>query len=228
MRACFSRELLKSAGLITTGGQDFFRNRLLFPLHSLSGRVVGFAGRRLGDASGVPKYLNSAGSELYVKSRFLFGLHLAKAAMRRAGGCYLTEGYTDVIAMQQTGFKNTVGTGGTALTVEQIALLRRFTKNVTLLFDGDAAGKKAVLRSLDLLLEQGMNAKVVYLPAGEDPADFLLKRDANRMREYLEHETKDLLLSEIDNRFAEASGQPQQLTTVTHDLTEICAKIEDV
>lgn len=227
LKSGFSRELLKSAGLITSGGQDFFRNRLLFPLHGLSGRVIGFAGRRSGETSGVPKYLNSPGSELYLKSRFLFGLHLAKAAMRRADRCYLTEGYTDVMAMQQAGFENTVGTGGTALTVEQIALLRRFTKNVTLLFDGDVAGKKATLRSLNLLLEQDMNANVVYLPAGEDPADFVLKRDAKRMRKYLDSETKDLLLSEIDNRFAKAAGQPQQLTTVTHDLTVICAKIED-
>jgi DNA primase len=183
-RDAFSREAIKSgykteflvkSGLsIDHNGKFFdrFSGRVIFPIHGLSGTVVGFGGRTLRTDKEVAKYLNSPESEIYHKSRVLYGLFFAKKSIVTHNKCYLVEGYTDVIAMHQAGIENVVASSGTALTVEQIRLIKRFTPNITILYDGDQAGIKASFRGIDLVLEEGLNVKVLLLPDGEDPDSF--------------------------------------------------------
>ncbi len=180
-RTAFSREAgkngYKKQYLVTTGLSierenylvDRFAGRVIFPIHALSGSVIGFGGRTLKSDKKIAKYLNSPESDIYHKSRVLYGLFQAKKAIVSKDQCFLVEGYTDVIAMHQAGIENVVASSGTALTTEQIRLVKRFTENITILYDGDEAGIKASFRGIDMILEEGMNVKVVMLPAGEDP-----------------------------------------------------------
>ena len=196
MRKGYKREYLEKTGLVIAYDDgrvtDRFRGRVMFPVHSLSGKIVAFGGRVLKkekDAK-VAKYVNSPESEIYHKSNELYGLYFAKQAIVRADRCYLVEGYTDVISMHQAGVENVVASSGTALTQGQIRLIHRFTNNITVLYDGDAAGIKAAIRGIDLLLEEGMNVKVLLLPDGEDPDSFARKHNSTEMRAFLdEHET---------------------------------------
>ena len=171
---CFTLEQLQHAGVTRSDGRDFFRNRVLFPIHSVSGRVVGFGGRVM-TAEQQPKYLNTGETEIYSKSKLLYGIFYAKKAIRQLDECILTEGYLDVISLAQAGIENVVASSGTSLTVEQIQLIKRHTPNIKILYDGDAAGIKAALRGLDLVLEQGLNVKIVLLPPGEDPDSYVQK-----------------------------------------------------
>ncbi|MBT3750480.1 MAG: DNA primase, partial [Bacteroidetes bacterium] len=151
---------------------DRFAGRVIFPIHSLSGRVIGFGGRTLRTDTKMAKYLNSPESDIYHKSRSLYGIYYARNAMAKADKCYLVEGYTDVLSMHQSGIENVVASSGTSLTEDQVRLIRRFTRNVTIIYDGDEAGVKASLRGIDIILEQGMHVRVVPLPDGEDPDSF--------------------------------------------------------
>lgn len=170
--------------------RDRFGGRVIFPIHNLAGRVIAFGGRILKDDKNTAKYLNSPESEIYHKSKVLYGIYQAKREMTRTDKAYLVEGYTDVLSMHQAGIENVVASSGTALTVEQIRLVRRFTPNITIIYDGDAAGIKASLRGIDLVLEEGMNVKVLLLPNGEDPDSFAKKMGASAFLEYIkEHET---------------------------------------
>jgi len=179
-KAGYKDELLMSAGLIKSRDSDgshydLFRHRVMFPLIAVSGKVVGFAGRIMGKVDNAPKYVNSPETELYKKSDFLFALFQAKNAIKKQDKVYLTEGYTDVITLHQAGIENTVASSGTALTPGQIKLIKRFTHNATVIYDGDAAGIKASLRGIDLLLADEINVRVVPLPEGEDPDSFCKK-----------------------------------------------------
>lgn len=190
----YKREFLIATGLCYehSGAQlaDKFYDRVMFPIHSLSGRVIAFGGRTLRTDKSVAKYMNSPESEIYHKSRSLYGIFQAKSSISRHQKCYLVEGYTDVISMHQAGIENVVASSGTSLTTEQIRLIRRFTTKVTVLYDGDAAGIKASLRGIDMLLEEGLEIKVVLLPDGEDPDSFARSRSGEEMLEFLEsHET---------------------------------------
>ncbi|MDR1517225.1 MAG: DNA primase [Dysgonamonadaceae bacterium] len=194
-KAGFNRDYLLKTGLATGGENnqalvDRFRGRVIFPVHTLSGKVVAFGGRILKKADNLAKYINSPESEIYSKSHELYGIFFAKLAIVKEDRCFWVEGYTDVISMHQAGIENVVASSGTALTQGQIKMIQRFSKNITVLYDGDAAGIKAALRGIDLLLEAGMNVKVVLLPDGEDPDSFARKQNAESFHRFIkEHET---------------------------------------
>lgn len=187
---------LEATGLTITKEDkrfDRFRGRVLFPIHSLSGRVLGFGGRTLSTSKKTAKYVNSPESEIYRKSNILYGIYHAKKEIVKQDTCFLVEGYTDVISFYQSGVKNVVASSGTALTPEQIRLVKRFTENMTVLFDGDAAGIRASIRGIDLILEQGMNVQVVAFPKGEDPDSFAQKHSGAQLKEYLKDSSQDFI-----------------------------------
>jgi len=186
--------------------RDRFAGRVMFPIHNLAGRVIGFGGRILKDDPKAAKYLNSPESEIYHKSKALYGIYQARREMARADKCYLVEGYTDVLSMYQAGITNVVASSGTALTSEQIRLIKRFTNNITIIYDGDEAGIKASMRGIDLVLEEGMNVKVLLLPDGEDPDSYAKQKGASGFQEYIKENETDfiqfktrLLLKTTDN-----------------------------
>ena len=172
---------------------DAFRGRVMFPIHSMSGRVLGFGGRILTNDKKTAKYLNSPESDIYHKSKILYGIFYAKQHIAKEDNCYLVEGYTDMIQMYQKGIKNVVASSGTALTSEQIRLIHRLTSNITILYDGDSAGLRASIRGVDLILEQGMNVRICTFPDGEDPDSFSKNNSLTEIKEYLDKNTQDFI-----------------------------------
>jgi DNA primase len=223
----YKLELLKSVGLTTQYGRDFFRNRVLFPIHSLSGKVLGFGGRILVTDKKQPKYLNTSETEIYNKSKVLYGIYFAKKAIRQEDDCFLVEGYTDVISLHQAGIENVVASSGTSLTVGQIQLIKRYTPNITILYDGDAAGIKAALRGLDLVLEQDMNVKVVLLPEGEDPDSFVQSVGTKQFKEYIAENAADFILFKTNLILEETKNDPIKRATLIKDIIESIARIPD-
>lgn len=206
---------------------DRYRGRVMFPIHNFTGRVVGFGGRTLKNDKSVPKYVNSPESEIYHKSNLLYGLHFAKKAIRETDNCYLVEGYADVISVHQAGIENVVASSGTSLTVEQIRLIGRSTKNITILYDGDAAGIKAALRGLDLILEEGLNVKVVTFPDGHDPDSFVRKVGTNAFKTYIDQHQKDFILYKTSTLLKDAGNDPIRKADVIREIVESIAKIPD-
>src|SRR5690606_25113129 len=187
---------------------DRFRGRVMFPIQSMSGRVLGFGGRILGNDKKAAKYLNSPESEIYHKSKVLYGIYHAKQAIAKQDNCFLVEGYTDVIQLHQAGIENVVSSSGTALTPDQIRLVNRLTKNITVLFDGDAAGLRASIRGIDLILEEGMNVKVCTFPDGEDPDSFAKKTPHDELIAYLNNNAKDFIQFKASLLMDEAKNDP--------------------
>ena len=206
---------------------DRFKGRVMFPIHSMSGRTLGFGGRILTNDKKAAKYLNSPESDIYHKSKVLYGIYYAKQSIAKEDNCYLVEGYTDVIQMHQAGIENVVSSSGTALTSEQIRLINRLTQNITVLFDGDAAGIRASIRGIDLILEQGMNVKVCGFPEGEDPDSFAKNNTENDIKEYLEHNSKDFISYKASLLVNEAKGDPIKKAGVIRDMVNSIAKIPD-
>lgn len=206
---------------------DRYRGRVMFPIHSFTGRVVGFGGRTLKNDKSVPKYVNSPESEIYHKSNLLYGLYFAKKAIREADNCYLVEGYADVISVHQAGIENVVASSGTSLTVEQIRLIGRSAKNITILYDGDAAGIKAALRGLDLILEEGLNVKVVTFPDGHDPDSFVRKVGTNAFKTYIDQHQKDFILYKTSTLLKDAGNDPIKKADVIREVVESISKIPD-
>jgi DNA primase len=206
---------------------DRFRGRVMFPIHNFTGRIIGFGGRTLKTDKNVPKYVNSPESDIYHKSNVLYGLYQAKKAIRDADNCYLVEGYADVLSVHQAGVENVVASSGTSLTIEQIRLIGRFTQNVTILYDGDAAGIKASLRGLDMILEEGLNVKVVNFPDGHDPDSYMHKVGAGAFKIYIENSRKDFILYKVDILLKEAGNDPIQRAGIIRDIVESIAKIPD-
>ncbi|MGA8854368.1 MAG: DNA primase, partial [Christiangramia sp.] len=206
---------------------DRFKGRVMFPIHSMSGRVLGFGGRILSNTKKAAKYLNSPESDIYHKSKVLYGIYYAKQAIAREDNCYLVEGYTDVIQFHQSGIENTVSSSGTALTPEQIRLINRLTKNVTVLFDGDAAGTRASLRGIDLILEQGMNVKVCPFPEGEDPDSFARANSEEELREFLEENSHDFITYKASLLMDEAKNDPVKKAGLIRDMVNSISKIPD-
>ena len=206
---------------------DRFKGRVMFPIHSMSGRVLGFGGRILKADKKAAKYLNSPESEVYHKSKVLYGIYHAKQSIAKEDGCYLVEGYTDVIQFYQTGIKNVVASSGTALTPEQIRLINRLTNNITVLFDGDAAGIRASLRGIDLILEQGMNVKVCSFPEGEDPDSFAKQNTLEELKDYLESNAKDFIQFKASLLIKEANQDPIKKAETIRDIINSIAKIPD-
>ncbi|MBR9913892.1 MAG: DNA primase [Algicola sp.] len=206
---------------------DRFKGRVMFPIHSMSGRVLGFGGRILKTDKKAAKYLNSPESEVYHKSKILYGIYHAKQAIAKEDNCYLVEGYTDVIQFYQTGIKNVVASSGTALTPEQIRLINRLTNNITVLFDGDAAGIRASLRGIDLILEQGMNVKVCSFPEGEDPDSFAKQNTLEELKEFLEDHSKDFIQFKASLLIKEANNDPIKKAETIRDIVNSISKIPD-
>lgn len=206
---------------------DRFKGRVMFPIHSMSGRVLGFGGRILGNDSKAAKYLNSPESEIYHKSKVLYGIYFAKQAIAREDSCYLVEGYTDVIQLHQRGIHNVVSSSGTALTPEQIRLVNRLTKNITVLFDGDAAGERASLRGIDLILEQGMNVRVCTFPAGEDPDSFARAHEQEEIINYLRENAKDFIQYKTSLLAKEAANDPIKKAETVREIVQSISKIPD-
>ena len=231
----YQLEFLEKTGLTIvkeqTGGEtkkfDRFKGRVMFPIHSMSGRVLGFGGRILTNDKKAAKYLNSPESDIYHKSKVLYGIYFAKQAIAKEDNCFLVEGYTDVIQMFQRGVENVVSSSGTALTPEQIRLINRLTKNITVLFDGDAAGLRASLRGIDLILEQGMNVKVCTFPEGEDPDSFSKSNTYEDLVLYLEENAKDFIQFKTSLLVKEAANDPIKRADTIRDIVNSISKIPD-
>ena len=206
---------------------DRFKGRVMFPIHSMSGRILGFGGRTLSSDKKTAKYVNSPESDIYHKSKILYGIYQAKKEIAKQDNCFLVEGYTDVISFYQSGIENVVASSGTALTSDQIRLVNRLTKNITVLFDGDAAGIRASIRGIDLILEQGMNVKVVTFPDGEDPDSFAKKHSEVALREYLEESSQDFINFKVSLLMKEASNDPVKKAGLIRDIVASISKIPD-
>ena len=206
---------------------DRFKGRVLFPIHSMSGRVLGFGGRILKVDKKAAKYLNSPESDIYHKSKILYGIYQAKKEIAKQDNCFLVEGYTDVISFHQSGIENVVASSGTALTSDQIRLVRRLTQNITVLFDGDAAGLRASIRGIDLILEQGMNVKVVAFPDGEDPDSFAKSHSDAELKAYLEDSAQDFINFKVSLLMKEAKNDPVKKAGLIRDIVTSISKIPD-
>lgn len=204
---------------------DRFKGRVIFPIHSMSGRILGFGGRILGSDKKAAKYLNSPESLIYHKSKILYGLFQAKQSIAKEDNCYLVEGYTDVISMSQAGVENVVASSGTALTADQIRLINRLTNNITVLFDGDAAGIRASIRGIDLILEQGLNVKVVAFPEGDDPDSFARSKSFEEIDDYLKKKSQDFIQFKTSLLLEEASNDPIKRAELIRDIVASIAKI---
>lgn len=230
----YDLKYLKSTGLtiVKEGGEkdrifDRFKGRVMFPIHSMSGRILGFGGRILTNDKKAAKYLNSPESDIYHKGKILYGIYHAKKEIAKQDNCYLVEGYTDVISFYQSGVQNVVASSGTALTPDQIRLVNRLTKNVTVLFDGDAAGMRASLRGIDLILEQGMNVKVVTFPDGDDPDSFAKKNSDTELKRYLEEKQQDFIAFKVSLLMQEAKSDPIKKAGLIRNIVTSISKIPD-
>lgn len=206
---------------------DRFFDRVIFPIHSVSGRVIAFGGRTLKTDKSVAKYVNSPSTEIYDKSRSLYGIYFAKNEMARQDKCILVEGYLDVLSMHQLGITNVVASSGTSLTVEQIRLIRKFTPNVTIIYDGDSAGIKAALRGIGLVLKEGLNVKVVLLPEGQDPDDFARKHTLEEVQDHIARNEQDFISFKTDLLLGEAGSDPLKRANLINDVADTIALIPD-
>ncbi len=226
----YKLEFLESTGLTIPKDDrpfDRFKGRVMFPIQSMSGRILGFGGRILANDKKAAKYLNSPESEIYHKSKVLYGIFQAKQAIAKENNCYLVEGYTDVIQFNQAGIENVVASSGTALTPDQIRLINRLTKNITVLFDGDAAGLRASVRGIDLILEEGMNVKVCAFPDGEDPDSFAKKTPYEELVKYLDENSKDFIQFKASLLMNEAKNDPIKKADLIRDMVVSISKIPD-
>ncbi len=226
-KAGYKEELLQELGLITQHGRDFFRGRVIFPIFNLTGKPMAFAGRQLKKDPKSPKYINSPESPIYDKSRSLYGISLAQRSIRRQEEAILVEGYTDVISLHQAGIDRAVASSGTSLTQNQVQFIRRFTPNLTILYDGDPAGVKAAIRGLNIALEQDVNVKIVLLPEGEDPDSWLKKAGPAAFREYLETEATDFILFKTRLLLEEAGNDPLKKAEGIRELAESLSLLPD-
>jgi DNA primase len=229
IKAGYNKEYLIKTGLTIEGDNNYlgdrFRGRVMFPVHTLSGKVVAFGGRILKKDDKMAKYVNSPESEIYHKSNELYGIYFAKQAIVKQDRCFLVEGYTDVISMHQSGIENVVASSGTSLTPGQIRLIHRFTENVTVIYDGDAAGIKASIRGIDLLLEEGLNIKVLLLPDGDDPDSFARKHNASDFIEYVQQNSSDFIRFKTNLLLTDAGNDPVKRAGLVLDIVRSIAII---
>ncbi|MEI7595327.1 MAG: DNA primase [Bacteroidota bacterium] len=226
----YNKEILIKAGLITEKDNrlfDRFRSRVLFPVHTLSGRVIAFSARTLSSDKTIAKYVNSPETEIYQKRNVLYGLYFAKKAIITNDNCFLVEGNTDVISMFQAGIENVVASSGTSLTSDQIRLIQRYTNNITILYDGDSAGIKASFRGIDLILEEGMNVRVVLFPDGDDPDSYARKNSASVIAEFIKNNAKDFITFKTNILKADAEGDPIKMSVLIKDIVATIALIPD-
>jgi len=226
--AQYNAELLLKTGLVANRNEqlmDNYRGRIIFPVHNHSGKVLGFGARILKTNDKAPKYINTPENEIYVKSKILYGSYFARMAIDKADECLLVEGYTDVISLHQSGIENVVASGGTSLTQDQLRLIRKYTNNLTIIYDGDAAGIKAALRGLDLALEEGLNVKLVLIPDKEDPDSYVNKVGASAFNEFVRSNKKDFILFQLEVALKDAGTDTTKKSEVVNSIAETISKI---
>ena len=224
----YSPDILKKSGLcIERDGQliDNYRGRIIFPIHNQSGKVIGFGARVIGSSDRGPKYINTPENELYIKSKILYGSYFARQTIDRLDECFLVEGYTDVTAMHQAGIDNVVASGGTSLTVDQLRLIRKYTNNLTIIYDGDAAGIKAALRGLDLAIEEGLNVQLVLVPDKEDPDSYVKKVGAEAFRDFVQTNKQDFILFQLEVALKDAGSDSSRKAAVVNQIAESISKL---
>jgi len=224
----YSPDLLLKTGLVVNRSDqlmDNYRGRIIFPVHSQSGKVLGFGARILKTNDKAPKYINTPENEIYIKSKILYGSYFARQAIDKADECLLVEGYTDVISLHQAGIENVVASGGTSLTIDQLRLVKKYTNNLTIIYDGDAAGVKAALRGLDLALEEGLNVKLVLIPDKEDPDSYLNKVGVSSFIHFVQGNRKDFILFQLEVALKDAGGDSTRKAEVVNRMAETISKI---
>ncbi|MBM3440776.1 MAG: DNA primase, partial [Bacteroidetes bacterium] len=224
----FNPELLIKTGIVVNRNDalaDNYRERIIFPVHNTTGKIIGFGARVIGKKENAPKYINTPENEIYVKSRILYGSYFARQAIDKNDECLLVEGYTDVIALHQAGIENVVASGGTSLTPDQLRLIRKYTNNLTILYDGDAAGVKAALRGLDLALEEGLHVRVVLIPDKEDPDSYVNKLGAAAFTEFIQQNKKDVILFQLEVMLKDAGNDSVKKAEVVNQVAETISRI---
>lgn len=225
----FNADLLQKSGLVVNRNDqlvDNYRDRVIFPIHNNSGKIIGFGARLLKSNEKAPKYINTPENELYVKSKVLYGIYFARQPIDRNDECLLVEGYTDVISLSQAGIENVVASGGTSLTLDQLRLIKKYTKNLTIIYDGDAAGVKAALRGLDMALEEGLNVKLVLIPDKEDPDSYVQKVGATNFRNFIAENKKDFILFQLEVSLKDAGTDASKKAELVNQIAETISKID--
>lgn len=228
LAAQYNIELLQKSGLVTVRDerpQDNYRGRIIFPIHNQSGKVLGFGARILKTNDKAPKYINTPENDIYVKSKVLYGSYFARQAIDKADECLLVEGYTDVVSLHQAGIENVVASGGTALTPDQLRLIKKYTNNLTIIYDGDGAGIKAALRGLDLALEESLNVRLVLIPDKEDPDSYVNKVGAAAFVDFIAANKKDFILFQLENSLKDAGNDSTKKSAVVNQIAETISKI---
>lgn len=225
--AGYKEDQLQQLGLISQKGNDFFNDRVMFPIHNLSGKIIAFAGRTLSKDKKVPKYINSPESEIYEKRKTLYGLHLAKTEIRKKEECLLVEGYTDVITLHQAGIENVIASSGTSLTQNQVSLVKRYANTIVVLYDGDQAGILAAIRGVDIILEQDLDVKIVMLPDGEDPDSYLQRVGSTDFQKYIADQGKDFIFFKLALLQEEVGNDPIKKTKMVKSIVNSLARIPD-
>jgi DNA primase len=231
LEAQFSLEYLQKSGLVVVREDrplDNYRGRIIFPIHNQTGKIIGFGARIIKTNERAPKYINTPENEIYLKSRILYGSYFARQAIDKNDECLLVEGYTDVISLHQAGIENVVASGGTSLTIEQLRLVKKYTNNLTIIYDGDSAGIKAALRGLDLALEEGLDVKLVLIPDKEDPDSYVNKVGAQAFREFVASSKKDFILFQLEVSLKEAGADSNKKAAMVNQVAESIAKINKV
>jgi DNA primase len=226
--AQYNPDLLQKSGLVVLRDdrmRDNYRERIIFPIHNQSGKVLGFGARLIKKNDKAPKYINTPENEIYVKSKILYGSYFARMAIDKADECLLVEGYTDVVSLHQAGIENVVASGGTSLTPDQLRLIKKYTKNLTIIYDGDSAGIKAALRGLDLALDEGLNVKLVLIPDKEDPDSYVNKVGASAFKDFIENNRKDFVLFQLGQSLAEAGNDSAKKSAVVSQIAETVSRI---
>jgi DNA primase len=224
----YNPELLIKAGLVANRNDqltDNYRGRIIFPVHNHSGKVLGFGARVIKSNDKAPKYINSPENEIYVKSKILYGSYFARQAIDKADECLMVEGYTDVISLNQAGIENVVASGGTSLTIDQLRLVKKYSNNITIIYDGDPAGVKAALRGLDLALEEGLNVKLILIPDNEDPDSYVNKVGASAFRDFIEKNKKDFILFQLEASLKDTQNDSTKKAEVVNRIAETISKI---
>ena len=231
MAAQYNPDILQKTGLVVIREEalvDNYRGRIIFPVHNNTGKVIGFGARIIGKNDRAPKYINTPENELYIKSKILYGSYFARQAIDRNDECLLVEGYTDVISLHQAGIENVVASGGTSLTTDQIRLIKKYTNNLTIIYDGDNAGVKAALRGLDMALEEGLNVKLVLIPDKDDPDSYVRRLGASQFREFVETGKKDFILFLLEVSLSEAGNDTNKKAAVVNQIAETISKLNKV
>ena len=226
--AQYNSELLVKSGLVVSrdnGLKDNYRERIIFPIHNQSGKVLGFGARLIKKNDKAPKYINTPENEIYVKSKILYGSYFARQAIDKADECLLVEGYTDVVSLHQAGVENVVASGGTSLTPDQLRLIKKYTPNLTIIYDGDGAGIKAALRGMDLALEEGLNVKLVLIPDNEDPDSYVNKIGAEAFISFIQKNKKDFILFQLEQNLKDAGNDTAKKSVIVNKIAETISKI---